>query len=195
MLAVSFAAVAPTDDIDAKPSGFTLEGGNKISMEKGATVTLRIHYNSDINTTLRLVITDKANPHVDVYKQDVVIKVGQDNVIEVPFSYDKGSSPVYMKISFFQGGLTVGHIDFEVNYTSSIWSNPALYVAIIIVVILIIAFIVYKVRTAPKRDKNTLTFEQIEAQRMVQMQGGQDQGEQAAKSEKHKYHSPKRRKE
>ena len=198
MLTVSFAMVVPADDSDAAVSNISLEGGNKISMERGDSIVLRINYTADSPTTLRVIITDKSQPYADpVYKKDENFKSGT-NVLEIPFTYDKGSSPVYMKIAFIQGSLEVAHIDFEVNYTSSIWSNPALYVAIIIVVVLIIAFVVYKSRTAPKRDKNTLTFEQIEAERQAQRSAAaapKKEAPSAAKSERQKYLASKRKKE
>ncbi len=198
MLAVSFAMAIPADDdSDAMASGFSLEGGNKISIERGDAITLHINYESDSNTTLRVVITDKSQPQADpVFKENMGFKAG-GGTLDVTYTYDKGDSPVYMKIAFIQGSLEVDHIYYEVNYTSSIWSNPALYVAIIIVVVLIIIFIVYKSRTAPKKDRNTLTFEQIEAERQAQRSAAAPKKEapSAAKSERQKYLSSKRKKE
>ena len=197
MLAVSFAMVIPADDSDATVSGFSLEGGNKISMGRGDTITLHVNYTSDFPTTLRVIITDKSQPQADpVFRENMEFKAG-GGTLDIPFTYDKGDSPVYMKIAFIQGSLEVGHIDFEVSYSSSIWSNPALYVAIIIVVVLIIIFVVYKSRTAPKKDKNTLTFEQIEAERQAQRSTAAPKKEapSAAKSERQKYLASKRKKE
>ena len=197
MLAVSFAMVIPADDSDAAVGDFSLEEGTKISIERGDTITLHVRYTSDFPTTLRVVITDKSQPQADpVFRENMEFKAG-GGTLEITYNYDKGDSPVYMKIAFIQGSLAVGHIDYEVNYTSSIWSNPALYVAIIIVVVLIIIFVVYKSRTAPKKDKNTLTFEQIEAERQAQRSSAAPKKEapSATKSERQKYLASKRKKE
>jgi hypothetical protein len=197
MLAVSFALVVPMDSSDADFTKLSLEGGNKVSMEKGDEITLHVDYTSTSMTTLRVIVYDKAGSMANpVYKQDVTFKVG-DHVLDIPFTCDKDSSPVYMRIAFMQGSTEVDHIDFEVNYTSSIWSNPALYVAIIVVVILVIALVVYKSRTAPKRDKSTLTFEQIEAERQAQKSAApkKEAAPSAAKSERQKYLASKKKKE
>ena len=77
MLAVSFAMVIPADDSAAAVSGFSLEGGNKISIERGDTITLHVKYTSDVPTTLRVFITDKSQPQADpVFRENMEFKAG-----------------------------------------------------------------------------------------------------------------------
>ena len=94
MLAVSFAMVVPADDIDA--DGGTIfeelyiEGGNNISVERGNDIVLHIHYTSDSNKTLRVIVTDKKD-NKEVYREDVNFKSGT-YTCDITFTYDRGDS-------------------------------------------------------------------------------------------------------
>lgn len=61
--------------------------------------------------------------------------------------------------------------------------------------ILIIAFVVYKSRMAPKKEKNTLTFEQIEAEKQAKKSApAKESAPSAAKTERQRYLASKKKK-
>ncbi len=192
VFALAFAAYIPADTDAADINYITLENGNSISMERGSTITLVLDYNVEKNYTCTISIYDTGN-NKEVYSERYSFSVGTHS-LEIPFSYDKDSSQAHMKITF-SNGMSYNDIYFDVTYTSSIWSNPALYVAIVVIVILVIAFVVYKSRMAPKKEKNTLTFEQIEAEKQAKKSAPQkEEAPSAAKSERQRYLASKKKK-
>lgn len=192
VFALAFAMFVPADVDGADINYITLENGNSISMERGSTITLVLDYNVEKNYTCTISIYDSGNGKL-VSEGRYSFSVGTHS-LEIPFSYDKDSSQAHMKITF-SNGMSYNDIFFDVSYTSSIWSNPALYGAIIVVVILIIAFVVYKSRMAPKKEKNTLTFEQIEAEKQAKKSApAKESAPSAAKTERQRYLASKKKK-
>ena len=97
-----------------------------------------------------------------------------------------------MKLTYTRGGSDTS-VYFDINYTTSIWSNAAIYIAIIAIVILVIALVLFKSRMAPKQ-KNQLTFEQIEAEKQAQKTSKPvEKKPSASKSERQRYLASKKK--
>ena len=198
-LALSFAMFIPAESDDATISSITLENGNTVSVEKGSEIKLVLVYVSDSPQTCYVSVYDTAKS-TPVYSEQQIFKADKEpQRMEIQFPYEKDTSQVHMKITFTNGSTEVySPIYFDLTFTSSIWSNPALYGAIIVIVILVIAFIVYKSRMAPKKEKNTLTFEQIEAEKQAKKAAASAPKEEkpptAAKSERQRYLASKKKK-
>jgi hypothetical protein len=189
------------DEDDAKINSVVLENGSKVSMQKGDTVMLVLDFETSGNDTCKISLYDTAKPNTPVYTETKTLSSGSSK-LEIPLSYEKDASQVHMMIKFTStsGTTLYESIYFDLTYTTSIWSNPALYGAIIVVVILVIALVVYKSRMAPKKEKNTLTFEQIEAEKQAQKNAAATQKKEekkpsAAKSERQRYLASKKKKE
>jgi len=200
VFALAFAMFVPMDEDDAKINSVVLENGSKVSMQKGDTVMLILDFDTDGMNTCKITLYDTSKPNSPIYTDTQTLKSGESQV-EIPLSYEKDASQVHMKITFTttSGTTLYESIYFDLTYTTSIWSNPALYGAIIVVVILVIALVVYKSRMAPKKEKNTLTFEQIEAEKQAQKNAAATQKREekpsAAKSERQRYLASKKKKE
>lgn len=201
VFALAFAMFVPMDEDDAKINSVVLENGSKVSMQKGDTVMLVLDFETTGNDTCKISLYDTAKPNTPVYTETKTLSSGSSK-LEIPLSYEKDASQVHMKITFTStsGTTLYESIYFDLTYTTSIWSNPALYGAIIVVVILVIALVVYKSRMAPKKEKNTLTFEQIEAEKQAQKNAAATQKKEekkpsAAKSERQRYLASKKKKE
>jgi len=201
VFALAFAMFVPMDEDDAKINSVVLENGSKVSMQKGDTVMLILDFDTDGMNTCKITLYDTSKPNSPIYTDTQTLKSGESQV-EIPLSYEKDASQVHMKITFTttSGTTLYESIYFDLTYTTSIWSNPALYGAIIVVVILVIALVVYKSRMAPKKEKNTLTFEQIEAEKQAQKNAAATQKKEekkpsAAKSERQRYLASKKKKE
>ena len=200
VFALAFAMFVPMDEDDAKINSVVLENGSKVSMQKGDTVMLVLDFETTGNDTCKISLYDTAKPNTPVYTETKTLSSGSSK-LEIHLSYEKDASQVHMKITFTStsGTTLYESIYFDLTYTTSIWSNPALYGAIIVVVILVIALVVYKSRMAPKKEKNTLTFEQIEAEKQAQKNAAATQKKaekpSAAKSERQRYLASKKKKE
>ncbi len=189
LLAMALAAFAiPAEDTDAANKiEIELKDGNTYNVSKGSTVTLTLVYtNTDRNysSDVSVYVSGSSTP---VTTETIRFIVSDQPVEEkISFTADK-SGPMY--ISFTKD--VHDKIYFKVNFETSIWDNWGIYAAIIIVVLLIVIFVVYKTRTAPKQ-KNQLTFEQIEAERQAKAAAPKAKTE-APKSERQRYLQSKKK--
>ena len=163
LVAVSLFCFAPCEENEATITNAYIEQGSSITVDADKPFTITVHYTNDVNTTKTVKVIDTSNGST-VWEDRIQFNVGEYSFdINLTSDMIKSSAPIYMKITFENG--VYKDLYFTLNYTTSIWSNGAIYVAIIVIVILVIALVVFKSRMAPKATKNTLTFEQIEAQR------------------------------
>lgn len=192
VLMMAFVVVAPADDSDATVTSMTIEGGDVIKLDKSRGGTLVINYVADENknTTVRLI--DTTNNNVERWSDNIMIKSTDEGKIEIPLDTDNyPSGSVRMKVTF-ENAQVYSDLYFKIEYTTSIWSNWTTYVAIIVVIILIAALVLYKSRAAPK-EKNQLTFEEIEAQKQAQKAAVKEEKPTAAKSERQRYLASKKK--
>ena len=189
----SLALLAPAACYDAEITSMSIEGGNVVTIDrdKGGSITLL--YTADRNTTCTISIYDAALS-TPVSSREVKLNADSD-IIVMDLDYNKkGQDQVQMKLTFTNGGTTLyKDIGFTLKYSTSIWSNWAVYGIIIAIVILIIALVVFKSRIAPKKEKNALTFEQIEAEKQAQKEAPK-QNKTEVKSERQRYLASKKQK-
>jgi hypothetical protein len=165
MFAMALVAFVPMESDDATVSSIIIQNGSEITVDKGKTINLVLEYTADRNDSCTIKVIETYNKST-VWTDNYTFLVG-DHSLEIPLDTSKlsGSSPVQMKITFSDG--VYKDLSFTIKYATSIWDNWTTYLAIAVVIILIVAFIVYKSRSAPK-VKNQLTFEEIEAQKQAE---------------------------
>ena len=190
LLAMAFAAFAvPTEDADAANKiEIELKGGNTYNVSKGSTVNLTLVYTSDRNysSDVSVYVSGESTP---ITTEKIRFNVVVDGEFTISFKADK-SGPMYIS---FDNEKVHDNIYFKVNFETSIWENWGIYAAIIIVVLLIVIFVIYKTRTAPKQ-KNQLTFEQIEAERQANKAvASKPKSEAPVKSERQRYLQSKKK--
>ncbi len=193
LVLVSLACFVPAESDDAAISSAYIEQGTSIYVDRGSTFTITVKYIADQNTSKTVTVYDSGNNVV--WKDRIAFLVDQygDTSFDIKINSNdiKSSAPVNMKISFENGAYK--DLYFTLNYNTSIWDNGAIYVAIIVIVILVIALVVFKSRMTPKADKNTLTFEQIEAQRRVEKEAAPAKKSAPVKSERQRYLESKKK--
>ncbi len=190
LLAVALTALAlPSEDTDAVDEfQVKLKGGSTYNVSKGSTLTLTLVY-----TNTGTVLTSEVNVCASGSTTPIVTEkiqfIHSDQEVEetISFTADK-SGPMYIS---FSNGIH-DKIHFKVNFETSIWENWGIYAAIIIVALLIVAFVIYKTRTTPKQ-KNQLTFEQIEAERQASKMAAPKTKSEAPKSERQRYLQSKKK--
>ena len=190
MLLMAFAFVAPVEDDDAAITSMSIEGGNSITVDQGKAVTIVLNYTTDRpeGCYIKIVkVSDNSTVHNQYYSL-----ISGTSTLEITLDNLGNTSPGKMKLTYTNGG-TDTTINFEINYTTSIWGNAAIYVAIIVIVILVIALVLFKSRMAPKQ-KNQLTFEQVEAERQAQKTAKPEEKKpSASKSERQRYLASKKK--
>ena len=193
MVAASFMILVPMLENDAAVNSISIEGGNTITVDRATGGVIVLNYNSTGNSSCTVSLYDAAYS-TPIYSELVYFSSG-DGSISIPLVYDKkDQSQVQMKITFKNGSTEVyKDIYFTLKYTTSIWSNWAVYGIIAAVVILIIALVIFKSRSAPKKDKNTLTFEQIEAEKQAQKSAPKETPRSEVKSERQRYLASKKK--
>ena len=190
MLLMAFAFVIPAEDDDATITSMSIEGGNTITVDQGKTVKIVLDYTTDRNEGCTIKIV-KVSDNTTVHNQYYSLVSGAGS-LEIYLDDLGNTSPGKMKLTYTSGGSDTSFY-FEINYTTSIWSNAAIYIAIIAIVILVIALVLFKSRMAPKQ-KNQLTFEQIEAEKQAQKTSKPEEKKpSASKSERQRYLASKKK--
>ena len=190
LVLVSLACFVPAESDDAKINSAYIDGGSNVYVDRGSTFTVTVKYTASQPETRTVTVYDSGNN--EVWKERIQFKAGDYSFdIKINSSDIKSQAPVNMKISFENGAYK--DLYFTLNYNTSIWDNGAIYVAIIVIVILVIALVVFKSRMTPKADKNTLTFEQIEAQRRVEKEAAPAKKSAPVKSERQRYLESKKK--
>jgi len=190
LVLVSLACFVPADSDDATINNAYIDGGSNVYVDRGSTFTVTVKYTASQPETRTVTVYDSGNN--EVWKERIQFKAGDYSFdIKINSSDIKSQAPVNMKISFENGAYK--DLYFTLNYNSSIWDNGAIYAAIIVVAILVIALVLFKSRMAPKADKNTLTFEQIEAQRRVEKEAAPAKKSAPVKSERQRYLESKKK--
>ena len=190
LLAMAFAVAVPMELDDAKVSEIYIEGGNNITVDKEKGTTLTLHYKADKNETCTVMLF-MSSSSIPLWSEKIVFDVTDDGTFQIPLdtaSYPNG--PVQMKITFSNN--VYNDIAFTVNFYTSIWSDWTIYAVIAVIIILIAALVIYKSRTAPK-DKNQLTFEQVEAMKQAEKENQGTERKSAARSERQRYLSSKKK--
>ena len=190
ILAVALTAFAlPSEDTDAANRiQIELKDGSSYNVSKGSTLTLTLVYtNTDRNYTSTVDVCASGST-TPIATKTIRFIVSDQKVEEtISFTADK-SGPMYISFS----NDVHDNIYFKVNFETSIWENWGIYAAIIIVALLIVAFVIYKTRTAPKQ-KNQLTFEQIEAERQASKAAPAKPKSEAPKSARQRYLQSKKK--
>ncbi|WII06918.1 hypothetical protein PED39_04835 [Methanomassiliicoccales archaeon LGM-RCC1] len=190
MLLMAFAFVIPAEDDDAAITSMSIEGGNTITVDQGKTVKIVLDYTTDRNEGCTIKIV-KVSDNTTVHNQYYSLVSGAGS-LEIYLDDLGNTSPGKMKLTYTSGGSDTSFY-FDINYTTSIWSNAAIYIAIIAIVILVIALVLFKSRMAPKQ-KNQLTFEQIEAEKQAQKTSKPEEKKpSASKSERQRYLASKKK--
>ncbi len=190
MLLMAFAFVIPAEDDDAAITSMSIEGGNTITVDQGKTVKIVLDYTTDRNEGCTIKIV-KVSDNTTVHNQYYSLVSGAGS-LEIYLDDLGNTSPGKMKLTYTSGGSDTSFY-FDINYTTSIWSNAAIYIAIIAIVILVIALVLFKSRMAPKQ-KNQLTFEQIEAEKRAQKTSKPEEKKpSASKSERQRYLASKKK--
>jgi len=190
ILAMACVCIIPADDSDAaKVQSITLDNGKNINISSGDSITLSLTYTSTSNPSCTITVYETSNPSKKVLTQDVIFKAGETITLTLdPFKMS-GSSSTNMCIEFSND--VYDKLYFTVNFTKSPWDNWGIYAAIAIVAILIIIFVVWKTRNTPK-EKNQLTFEQVEAQKQAEKAAVAGKKE-PVKSERQRYLKSKKK--
>ncbi|MBE6519046.1 MAG: hypothetical protein E7Z70_05880 [Thermoplasmata archaeon] len=190
MLLMAFAFVIPAEDDDAAITSMSIEGGNTITVDQGKTVKIVLNYTTDRNEGCTIKIV-KVSDNTTVHNQYYSLVSGAGS-LEIYLDDLGNTSPGKMKLTYTSGGSDTSFY-FDINYATSIWSNAAIYIAIIAIVILVIALVLFKSRMAPKQ-KNQLTFEQIEAEKQAQKTSKPEEKKpSASKSERQRYLASKKK--
>ncbi len=188
LLAMAFACVMPYDENDAANKvDIKLKDGTSYSVTKGDNLTLTFVYSAESNYNSTVKIYSSGESSKVLYEEKIRFDVGTDIEKEIKFAADASGS---MVIQFSDG--VHDNMSFNISYKTSIWDNWTTYVAIIVVIILIVALILYKSRTAPKQ-KNQLTFEQIEAQKQADKVAPKERKSAPVKSERQRYLESKKK--
>jgi hypothetical protein len=190
MLVMAFAFVLPADDDDAAKGvdNITLDNGSSITVDRGKSVTLSLTYTASRNISCYISLYDQEGKTL-ILTQKQAFDVGE-YTIEIPFTYDNHKSGAQMYLEFSDG--VYDRIGFTLTYSTSIWDNWTTYAVILIIAILIIALVLYKSRMAPK-EKNQLTFEQIEAMKQAERSTAKEKSAPAVKSERQRYLDSKKK--
>jgi hypothetical protein len=196
MLAMAFALAVPAETNDASVISIVLDGDTTIKTSSGDTVTLTFNYETDRNDTMYVVayyVSDgkAVGPYTKDDPLSVKLKSGEG-------SFDMDLTPQKqgkIKMTFVNdsGKSVYSDMYLSIEFSTSLWGNWTTYAAIIVVVILIVALVVYKSRLAPAKEKNTLTFEQIEAEKQAQKTATKQEAPSAAKSERQRYLASKKK--
>jgi len=189
LMAVSFAV--PMEQSDSTITSIEIVEGKNIYVDRGNTVTIHLKYTADQNTNCTVSLYDVSS-NKEIWSDRLTIDVGTYDDYEIVIDYDKsGAASVPMKLTFMSGSTQVYEdVKFTLTYNTSIWSNPAIYVTIIVIVILVIALVVYKSRMAPS-SKNQMTFEQVEAMKAAEKSAKKPAP--AKKSERQRYLDSKKK--
>ena len=189
VLAMALVCVIPADDSDAaKVQSITLDNGKNITISSGDSITLSLTYTSASNPSCTISVYETSNPSKKVLTQDVIFQAGTYTLTLDSFKMS-GSSSTNMCIEFSND--VYDKLYFTVNFSKSPWDNWGIYAAIAIVVILIIIFVVWKTRNTPK-EKNQLTFEQVEAQKQAEKNASTSKAA-PVKSERQRYLQSKKK--
>ena len=192
LLAMAFVCFAPADDSDAANQfDIKLKDGSSYTVSEGRALTITLVYTlTDRNHTSNIDIYLASDPSNPVYSERYTFQVDSSGSTEktITFTPAKAGS-MYIK---FSNEDVHDNINFTVSFSTSIWSNWTTYLVIIVVIILIVALVVFKSRMAPKQ-KNQLTFEQIEAQRQSQKAAPKEERKAPVKSERQRYLESKKK--
>jgi ATP-dependent Zn protease len=193
MTLMAFAVCIPAESDDAALKSVTIEQGYNLTFDKDRGMTITVDYKSDKNESCTVTLYNTATSKA-VWSQRMDFEVGGGS-FTIPLETQNnelypGNSSTNMKITFTNPAV-YQDVTFTINYTTSIWSNWAIYAAIIIVVILIAALVVFKSRMAPK-EKNQMTFEQIEAMKQAEKEN-QPERKSAVRSERRRYLDSKKK--
>ena len=189
---MALAFVAPMAQADSEVTSIEIVEGKNITVQRGNTVTIHLAYTATQNANCIVSLYDVSSTS-PIWSDRMTINVGTYDDFEIPITYDKkGASSVSMKITFMNGSTEVyKDLKFTLTYATSIWDNGAIYGAIIVIIILVVAFIVYRSRTSAA-TKNKLTFEQIEAAKATE-KAPQNEKTTAKKSERQRYLDSKKK--
>jgi len=197
MAVAAFAFAVPADSGDATITSMSIEGGTNLHVDKGKPFTFTLNYFADRNDTITASVYDVSSPSNPVWSDKVSLIVNDAGKIDVSMQYDKNASQVHMKITFMSGSTKAyDDIYFDITYNTSLWDNWAVYGVIILLIVAVLAFVLFKSRSAPK-EKNKLTFEQIEAEKNAEKAAPAPEKKKApaVKSERQRYLDSKRKKE
>lgn len=196
MVAACFAFVLPAESDDAAITSMSIEGGNTVYADRGKDINFTLKYFADRNDTITVKIFDISAPNTAVWTENVNLIVNDDGYIYVDMSYNKNAPQVQMKITFTAGSNPAyNDIYFTLSYNTSIWDNWAVYGVIIALIVAILALVLFKSRYSSPKEKNTMTFEQIEAQKNAQKVEKPEKKAPAVKSERQRYLDSKKKKE
>lgn len=150
----------PTSDFD------TLKGGS-------VTIPISNSYSDTFDVTID--VTENGKPVKTVTQ--TITKDTTSIVINMPDFKSEGTHSLTIKFTtdnIHDHVFTPDTLNINVEVKGNVLSNWTTYLVIIIAVIAIVVVVYLKMRDTPK-EKNTMTFEQLEAERKAEM---------AAKSEK-----------
>lgn len=193
MLAMALTFVIPAGESDGTVSSITVEGGDVIKMDRDKTVEIVLDYVADRNDTCVINVYDRSNPSIPLIEPiSQTFEVTDEGKIVIPFNYNKsGAGSIQLKITFSND--VYKDVYLTVEYNTSIWGNWTTYGVIIVIIILIAALVIYKSRSAPK-EKNQLTFEEIEAQKKAERTAApKEKAPAAAKTERQRYLDSKKK--
>ncbi len=197
VLALAVVCLAPIVDDNDAASNSTLKDvyikDNDITLSKDGEGSVTISYiaTSTFNGTITIkdgskeVYSENVKFYADTEKQEYTVN----------FVYGDGKSGTSLSL-ILDGTDYNKSMIFNITYNSTIWDHGSTYLVIIVVIILIIALVVYKSRNAPKKEKNTLTFEQVEAEKQASRNNTAPTKESktpAVKSERQRYLASKKK--
>ncbi|MBO4356856.1 MAG: hypothetical protein J5813_01630 [Candidatus Methanomethylophilaceae archaeon] len=187
MLVMAFAVSMPVDESDATIQTVTIDEGKNISVTKGSTVTLNVTYKADRNDTVTVGVYSSSDTKNPIVTQKESILSG-----EYTFQIQFSTEDVKEGKMYLDFGSAYSKVYFDLSYKTSIWSNWTTYMVIIVIIILVVAVILFKSRMAPKQ-KNQMTFEQIEAQKQAEKTAPKKEKAAPVKSERQRYLESKKK--
>lgn len=193
LLAVAVAAIAiPAEETDAANILDIKLKKTSYEIEDGDDITLTLIYNNDsINYPSTVEIYSASNPDKVLYSERVEFMpdIGGEQELNITFEPSK-SGTLYIR---FVDTEVHSDMSFKVSFTESIWSDWKIYAAIVVIIILIVVLIAYKSRTSTPKEKNAVSFEQLEAQRQAQKAAPKEKKSAPVKSERQRYLESKKK--
>ena len=161
----------------------------------GGSISLDVQNDgSAVDATVRIVESDGD----EVYNKNHLIPTGE-STLKLNL-YDYKSEGTHSLTIYFEPAdkFAMDSMNLEIVVDKHILSNWTTYVVIIFVVIVIAILVYMKIRDSPSKSKNTMTFEELEAQRkaeMAQKTEKKSKKEDGASTERKRYLAEKKKKQ